>query len=106
MDQINFFKCLSDSTRLSIVLLLHTRGEMCVCDLTDSLQLSQPKISRHLALLKGAGLLQDRREGQWVHYSLSNMLPSWCDKVITALLAESDISKLLPSEVLIQNCCE
>ena len=50
MDQVNFFKCLSDETRLNIVTLVAENKELCVCDLTEKLQLSQPKISRHLAL--------------------------------------------------------
>ena len=52
MDQVNFFKCLSDETRLNIVTLIVENKELCVCDLTEKLQLSQPKISRHLALLR------------------------------------------------------
>ncbi|ENW02129.1 hypothetical protein F938_00240 [Acinetobacter bereziniae LMG 1003 = CIP 70.12] len=63
MDQVNFFKCLSDETRLNIVTLIVENKELCVCDLTEKLQLSQPKISRHLALLRASGLLQDRRQG-------------------------------------------
>ena len=62
MDQVNFFKCLSDETRLNIVTLIAENKELCVCDLIEKLQLSQPKISRHLALLRAAGLLQDRRQ--------------------------------------------
>ena len=50
MDQINFFKCLADETRFNIVMLVVGNNEQCVCDLTEKLQLSQPKISRHLAL--------------------------------------------------------
>jgi ArsR family transcriptional regulator len=71
MDQINFFKCLADETRFNIVMLVLGNNEQCVCDLTEKLQLSQPKISRHLALLRSSGLLQDRRQGQWVYYSLN-----------------------------------
>ena len=52
MDQINFFKCLADETRFNIVMLVVANQEQCVCDLTEALQLSQPKISRHLALLR------------------------------------------------------
>ena len=64
MDQVNFFKCLADQTRLDILMLIVKQGERCVCDLTASLDLSQPKISRHLALLRTNGVLQDRRQGQ------------------------------------------
>ncbi len=54
MDQINFFKCLADETRFNIVMLVLGNNEQCVCDLTEKLQLSQPKISRHLALLRSS----------------------------------------------------
>ncbi|MEK7858196.1 MAG: metalloregulator ArsR/SmtB family transcription factor [Elusimicrobiota bacterium] len=64
------FKAFADETRLRILHLL-TRGELCVCDLTDTLGLRQPKVSRHLAYLRGAGLVEVRKEGLWKHYSLA-----------------------------------
>ena len=85
MDQVNFFKCLSDETRFNIVMLVAEQNEQCVCDLTEKLQLSQPKISRHLALLRSLGLLQDRRQGQWVYYSIHPNLPDWCVEVLNTL---------------------
>ncbi|TCB82378.1 metalloregulator ArsR/SmtB family transcription factor [Acinetobacter sp. ANC 4173] len=85
MDQINFFKCLADETRFNIVMLVVLNHEQCVCDLTEKLQLSQPKISRHLALLRSSGLLQDRRQGQWVYYSLNPNLPTWCVDILNTL---------------------
>lgn len=85
MDQINFFKCLADETRFNIVMLVLGNNELCVCDLTEKLQLSQPKISRHLALLRSLGFLQDRRQGQWVYYSLNPNLPVWCLDVLNTL---------------------
>lgn len=68
---IQLFKILADETRLGIVLLLSELGELCVCDLCTALDQSQPKISRHLALLRESGLLLDRKQGKWVHYRLS-----------------------------------
>ena len=64
------FHALSDPTRLRIVDLLR-RGERCVCELTEVLDASQPRLSFHLKTLKDAGLVLDRREGRWVHYRLS-----------------------------------
>jgi ArsR family transcriptional regulator len=87
MDQVTFFKCLSDETRLNIVALVAENKELCVCDLTEKLQLSQPKISRHLALLRASGLLQDRRQSQWVYYSINPQLPVWCHDILTILVA-------------------
>ena len=62
-------KALADGTRLRILGLL-TTGEVCVCHIHESLKISQPKASRHLAYLRRAGLVTTRREGLWVHYQL------------------------------------
>ena len=75
------FKALADQTRLRILGLLGT-GEVCVCEIHDSLRIPQPTASRHLAYLKRAGLVTDRREGLWVHYRLAS--PS--DEVLRAVL--------------------
>ena len=61
------FKILSDPTRLRLLNLLGG-GETCVCDLTDTLRVVQPKVSRHLAHLKRARLVEARRDGKWMHY--------------------------------------
>ena len=82
MSPENFFRALADETRLRCVVLIQQAGELCVCELTDALGLSQPKISRHLATLKAANILQDRREGLWVYYDLHPELPSYIVKVL------------------------
>ncbi|HHA19708.1 MAG TPA: metalloregulator ArsR/SmtB family transcription factor [Methylophaga sp.] len=87
MSPIQFFKCLSDDTRLRCITLLHKEGKLCVCELTAALALSQPKISRHLASLRQCGLLQDSREGQWVYYQISTQLPSWTTPLLNNALA-------------------
>src|SRR2546421_11223037 len=61
------FKTLADPTRLRLLNLL-AGGETCVCELTDTLRVVQPKVSRHLAHLKRAGLVEARRNGKWTHY--------------------------------------
>ncbi|MHB8168372.1 MAG: ArsR/SmtB family transcription factor [Thermoleophilia bacterium] len=63
------FKALSDETRLRILGLL-LQGELCVCYLVVVLNLPQSTISRHLSYLKNSGLVEDRREGVWMHYQL------------------------------------
>jgi ArsR family transcriptional regulator len=65
------FQALSDPTRLRIMGLL-LAGEVCVCDIHESLKLSQPKVSRHLSYLRKAGLVETRREGLWIHYRLAD----------------------------------
>ena len=64
------FKALSDPTRLRILGLLLT-GEVCVCDLHESLKISQPKASRHLAYLRRVGLVETRRDGLWIYYRIA-----------------------------------
>lgn len=82
MTPDRLFKLLSDPTRLRCALLLHAEGSLCVCELTEALALSQPKISRHLAMLREGGLVQDERRGQWVHYRLHPALPQWAVDVL------------------------
>ena len=85
------FKCLADETRARATLLITREGELCVCELVCALDDSQPKISRHLAQLRGCGLLLDRRQGQWVYYRLNPDLPAWVRDVLeTTLLANAD----------------
>lgn len=63
------FRALSDETRLEIVQRLRD-GERCVCDLTDLMSAAQSRLSFHLRVLRDAGIVNDRRQGRWVHYSL------------------------------------
>src|SRR5436309_5689883 len=64
------FKALADDTRLRILGLLLT-GEVCVCDIHESLRIPQSKASRHLAYLRRSGLVETRRDGLWIHYRLA-----------------------------------
>jgi ArsR family transcriptional regulator, arsenate/arsenite/antimonite-responsive transcriptional repressor len=75
------FKALADATRLRILGLLLT-GEVCVCDIHESLRIPQPKASRHLAYLRQAGLVETRRDGLWIHYRLAKL----ADPVLTAIV--------------------
>ena len=90
MSPTQFFKCLSDETRLRCIALLQKQGKLCVCELTAALDVSQPKISRHLALLRQCGLLQDSREGQWVYYQINPDLPDWSFPLLKNTLAAVD----------------
>jgi ArsR family transcriptional regulator, arsenate/arsenite/antimonite-responsive transcriptional repressor len=97
MEQINVLaehcKLLGDKTRLTILALLKEQ-ELCVCDLVELLETSQPNISQHLRKLKDAGIVNESRKGQWVYYSLHindkphikdilNYTPSFKDQVIS-----------------------
>ncbi|MBB1584802.1 metalloregulator ArsR/SmtB family transcription factor [Serratia sp. OS31] len=82
LTPLALFKNLSEETRLMLVLLLRQAGELCVCELVSALEESQPKISRHLAMLRESGLLIDRREGKWIYYRLSPHMPAWAAAII------------------------
>jgi ArsR family transcriptional regulator len=82
MEQIAIFQMLADTTRLRALVLLAREGELCVCELVQALELSQPKISRHLAALREAGLIRSRRFAQWIFYSLQPDLPAWQQQVV------------------------
>ncbi len=69
-DRELFFKALADPTRLRIINLIGDQ-EVCVCFFVEILNTNQPKISRHLAYLRRAGIVAARREGVWMHYRLS-----------------------------------
>lgn len=83
LEPLALFTALSDETRLRLLLLLATEGELCVCELTHALGQSQPKISRHLAMLRENGIVADRREGLWVHYRIHPELPAWVRAVLS-----------------------
>ena len=81
-DMERLFKALADATRLRILGLLLT-GEVCVCDIHESLEIPQSKASRHLAYLRRAGLVDTRRDGLWIHYRLGKLT----DPVMAAIVA-------------------
>ncbi|EDN65633.1 regulatory protein, ArsR [Beggiatoa sp. PS] len=94
MSPEKFFHALADETRLRCVALIQQMGELCVCELTYALKLSQPKISRHLATLKATNVLQARREGLWMYYDLHPELPSWAILVLQETVV--GIQKIAP----------
>lgn len=70
-NYIEIIKALGEKTRLRIAFLLKaSHTELCVCEIVDALEEPQYNVSRHLQLLKHAGLLQERKDGRWVYYSL------------------------------------
>ena len=93
-----WFHALSDPTRLQIIECLGT-GEQCVCDLTERLEAAQSRLSFHLKTLKDAGLLNDRREGRWVYYSLN---PETVDELHEWLASLKDGTRVR----IKSQCCE
>jgi len=93
IEQTQIFSVLSNPVRLRCLYLLAMNGEACVCDLVDALGITQPAASKALKGLKAAGLVDDRREANWVYYSLRRDLPGWVDTIVTATISELDASK-------------
>lgn len=114
MQPEQFFKCLADETRCRSLLLIEQQEELCVCELMAALEESQPKISRHLAQLRQCGILQDRRQGQWVFYRIHPQLAGWMRQVLNDT-ARNNLNYLQPDltrleamgerPVRLQNCC-
>ena len=80
----NLLKAFADETRLRILNLL-SGGELCVCDIMSVVKAPQPKISRHLAYLRRHGLVETKREGQWVYYSLSKPTGGFHKRLLACL---------------------
>lgn len=70
-EEVVLFKALSDPTRLRLAILLAIQGETCVCKLAQALDEPDFKISRHLGIMRSAGMVEARREGAWMHYQLA-----------------------------------
>jgi ArsR family transcriptional regulator, arsenate/arsenite/antimonite-responsive transcriptional repressor len=93
-DLTLFYAALSDPTRMRLLSLMRDR-EICVCYLQAVLKTNQPKISRHLAYLKRAGLVEARRDGKWTHYRLKkqhNGLDKILSQTLVRLLREPQIA--------------
>lgn len=85
MRPTQLFSILADESRRQLLLILLRGGEQCVCNLYTALHISQPKASRHLALLREAGVVVARRDGKWMHYRLHPQLPLWALRVLEAM---------------------
>lgn len=93
IEPTKLFSCLADPTRLRLVTLLSRNEELCVCELVHALADIQPKVSRHLAMLRNCGLVTDAREGTRVYYRLAPTLPRWAVETmcVTASAIEDDM---------------
>lgn len=87
---ISILSALAEPTRLGAMRLLADGGEHCLCELMDKLGASQSRMSRHMAVLKTAGLVVDRRDAQWVRFTINRALPSHVEALIDAVLAAAD----------------
>lgn len=87
------FRALGDETRVRVVALL-THGELCVCHIETALGLSQPNVSRQMSVLKSAGVVMPRRDGNWIYYRLAPQPDPECRRVLSAIKAFAAQDKL------------
>jgi len=92
------FKALGDETRLRIVALL-SHGELCVCHVQAALDLPQAHVSRHLAVLRNAGVVVARRHGSWINYRLAEQPDPHCARQLEALVADFADRRVLARDV-------
>jgi ArsR family transcriptional regulator, arsenate/arsenite/antimonite-responsive transcriptional repressor len=92
------FKALGDPTRLRIVALL-SQSELCVCHIEAALRMPQPTVSRHLAVLRNAGVVEAERRGTWVFYGFANQADGVAKRQLRWLVAEFRKSEELKAEV-------
>jgi ArsR family transcriptional regulator, arsenate/arsenite/antimonite-responsive transcriptional repressor len=106
-DLVPLFAALADKTRLRLLNLIAGR-EVCVCYLVEVLRQSQPKISRHLAYLRKAGVVAARRDGKWMHYRIQRpegaAMISILDTVLESLKSDREMHSDLTR--LSRACCE
>jgi ArsR family transcriptional regulator len=107
LDLVPMFAALADPTRLRLLNLMNGR-EVCVCYFVEILKQGQPKISRHLAYLRRAGIVSARRDGKWMHYSIERPQDRKAAEVLEATLEslKADPAMQADLERLGRACCE
>ena len=106
LDKETFFAALADRTRLRLLNLMRD-GEVCVCFFVEVLKNNQPKISRHLAYLRRAGMVKARRDGKWMHYEITEPADADAARILRDVLAwtAADPEMQRDRERMIQVCC-
>jgi ArsR family transcriptional regulator len=105
-DMELFFAALADRTRLRLINLIG-EDELCVCYFVEVLKTNQPKISRHLAYLRRAGLVSDRKDGKWVHYRVAEPSEPNAARILREVMAwlKDDPEMRRDRERLVKVCC-
>jgi ArsR family transcriptional regulator len=106
-DLPRLFAALADRTRLRLLNLMNGR-EVCVCYFVEILKQGQPKISRHLAYLRNAGVVSARREGKWMHYSIERPVDAGAAAILDAALTSFEADREMQFDLarLSKACCE
>jgi ArsR family transcriptional regulator len=107
LDLAHLFAALADRTRLRLLNLMNGR-EVCVCYFVEILRQSQPKVSRHLAYLRRAGIVNTRREGKWMHYSIERPAGAGAAAILDATLASFASDREMQADLaqLGKACCQ
>jgi len=87
---LNIAKALADGSRMRVIAALMSRDELCVCQITELLHLAPATVSRHMAILQNARLVQSRKEGRWVFYRLTAAIPGLLHQWLSDELADSE----------------
>ena len=105
-DMELFFRALADRTRLRLLSLM-TLGEICVCFFVEVIDTNQPKVSRHLAYLRRAGMVKARRDGKWIHYSITQPPDEGAARIFNEVLTwlREDPEMRRDRERLSKVCC-
>jgi ArsR family transcriptional regulator, arsenate/arsenite/antimonite-responsive transcriptional repressor len=107
LDLVTLFAALADPTRLRLLNLMDGR-EVCVCYFVEILKQGQPKISRHLAYLRRAGIVEARRDGKWMHYRIERPNDPRAASILDAALQSLKADKEMQTDIarLDRACCE
>jgi ArsR family transcriptional regulator len=105
-DMVKLFAALADPTRLRLLNLMNGR-EVCVCYFVEILKQGQPKISRHLAYLRRAGIVETRREGKWMHYRIERPADARAASILDAALKSLETDRSMQADLtrLEKACC-
>jgi ArsR family transcriptional regulator, arsenate/arsenite/antimonite-responsive transcriptional repressor len=106
-DLTRMFAALADPTRLRLLNLMNGR-EVCVCYFVEILKQGQPKISRHLAYLRNAGIVSARREGKWMHYKMERPADAQAAAILDVTLKSFETNPEMQTDLarLDRACCE
>lgn len=106
-DLARLFAALADTTRLRLLNLMRGR-EVCVCYFVEILRQSQPKISRHLAYLRNAGVVSARREGKWMHYRMETPRDAGAAAILDEVLRALEVDPEMRADItrLDRACCQ
>jgi ArsR family transcriptional regulator, arsenate/arsenite/antimonite-responsive transcriptional repressor len=106
-DMVQLFAALADPTRLRLLNLMNGR-EVCVCYFVEILKQGQPKISRHLAYLRRAGIVEARREGKWMHYRIERPADMRAASILDVTLKSFETDRNMQADLarLGKACCE